>query len=49
MEERVAITGMGVLSSCGLKRETFWANLKRCKSFVDAISRFDASLYPSRL
>ncbi len=49
MTERVAITGIGVVSPAGLKKETFWANLKKCKSFVDEITRFDASLYPSRI
>jgi 3-oxoacyl-[acyl-carrier-protein] synthase II len=49
MKERVAITGMGVVSPAGLKKETFWANLKRGESFVDEITRFDASLYPSRI
>ena len=49
MAERIAITGIGVVSPCGLKKETFWANLKRGTSFIDEISRFDASLYPSRI
>ncbi|MDD3296888.1 MAG: beta-ketoacyl-[acyl-carrier-protein] synthase family protein [Candidatus Omnitrophica bacterium] len=47
--ERIAITGVGVVSPCGMKKETFWANLKRGDSFVDEIKRFDASLYPSRI
>ncbi|MCM8830640.1 MAG: beta-ketoacyl-[acyl-carrier-protein] synthase family protein [Candidatus Omnitrophica bacterium] len=45
----VAITGLGVVSPCGLKKETFWANLKKCQSYIDEIKRFDASLYPSRI
>ncbi len=49
MAERIAITGMGVVSPCGLKKETFWANLKRGESFVDEVTRFDASTYPSRI
>ena len=49
MKERVAITGMGVVAPCGLKKETFWANLKRGKSFIDEVTRFDASKYPSRI
>lgn len=49
MKERVAITGLGVVSPCGLKKETFWAHLKRADSFIDEITRFDASLYPSRI
>jgi len=46
---RVAITGIGIVSPAGLKKETFWANLKNARSFVDKITRFDASLYPSRI
>ena len=49
MKERIAVTGIGVVSPCGLKKETFWANLKRGASFIDKIERFDASLYPSRI
>ncbi|MCM8774360.1 MAG: hypothetical protein NC820_06475 [Candidatus Omnitrophica bacterium] len=45
----IAISGIGVISPCGLKKETFWANLKKCQSFVDEINRFDATLYPSRI
>lgn len=47
--ERIAITGIGVVSPCGLKKETFWANLKRGSSFIDEVTRFDAALYPSRM
>ncbi|MCP4653401.1 MAG: beta-ketoacyl-[acyl-carrier-protein] synthase family protein [Candidatus Omnitrophica bacterium] len=49
MKERIAITGMGVVSPAGLKKETFWANLKSGRSFVDEVTRFDATLYPSRI
>lgn len=49
MSQRVAITGIGVVSPCGLKKETFWANLKKCDSFISEIKRFNASLYPSRI
>ena len=49
MNERVAITGVGVVTPCGMKKETFWANLRRGGSFVDEITRFDSSHYPSRI
>jgi len=49
MAESIAITGVGIVSPAGLKKETFWANLKRGASFVDEITRFDANLYPSRI
>lgn len=45
----IVITGLGVVSPCGLKKETFWANLKKAQSYIDEIKRFDASLYPSRI
>ncbi|MGC8867994.1 MAG: beta-ketoacyl synthase N-terminal-like domain-containing protein, partial [Elusimicrobiales bacterium] len=46
---KIAITGIGVVSSAGLKKETFFANLKRAISFIDKIERFDASKYPSHI
>jgi 3-oxoacyl-[acyl-carrier-protein] synthase II len=49
MKERVAVTGIGLVSPAGLKKETFWANLKAGRSFVDEIKRFDAQLYPSKI
>jgi len=49
MSQRIAITGMGVVSAAGLKKETFWAHLKRGASCIDEIKRFDSSLYPSRI
>lgn len=48
-KERIAITGLGVVSPAGLKKETFWANLKNSRSFIDEIRRFDTSLYPVRI
>jgi len=49
MQERIAITGMGVVSPAGMKKQTFWANLKSGRSFVDEVTRFDSALYPSRI
>jgi len=49
MKQSVAITGIGVVAPAGLKKETFWANLKRGKSFIDEVTRFDASKYPSHI
>ncbi len=49
MKQRIAVTGIGVISPAGLKKETFWANLKAGRSFIDEIKRFDSSLYPSRI
>lgn len=47
--KKVAVVGIGVVSSAGLNKNTFWANVKNARSFVDPIERFDASLYPSRI
>jgi len=47
--ERVAIVGLGVISSAGLNKNSFWANVKNGRSFVDPIERFDSALYPSRI
>ena len=49
METKIAITGMGVVSPSGMKKNTFWANLKSGRSFVDEITRFDSTLYQSRV
>ncbi|MCF7873947.1 MAG: beta-ketoacyl-[acyl-carrier-protein] synthase family protein [Candidatus Omnitrophica bacterium] len=49
MKEKVAITGLGVVSPCGLKKETFWANLKKEESFIEEIKRFDSKNYPSHI
>lgn len=49
MNERVAITGIGVVAAAGRKKETFWAHLRKGMSFIDQILRFDASRYPSRI
>jgi 3-oxoacyl-[acyl-carrier-protein] synthase II len=49
MKEKVAITGLGVVSPCGLKKETFWANLKKGESFIEEIKRFNSKNYPSHI
>ncbi|MCF7917274.1 MAG: beta-ketoacyl-[acyl-carrier-protein] synthase family protein [Candidatus Omnitrophica bacterium] len=49
MKKKVAITGLGVVSPCGLKKETFWANLKKGESFIEEVKRFDSGNYPSRI
>jgi 3-oxoacyl-[acyl-carrier-protein] synthase II len=49
MENKIAITGMGVVSPAGMKKNTFWANLKSGRSFIDEITRFDSTLYQSRV
>lgn len=47
--EKIAITGLGVISPSGIDKRAFWANIKSGRSAVEKIERFDASLYPSRI
>ncbi|HNX69156.1 MAG TPA: beta-ketoacyl-ACP synthase II [Candidatus Omnitrophota bacterium] len=42
---RVVITGLGVVSSIGFGKETFWQNLSHGKSGVSMISAFDTSAF----
>ena len=46
---RIAITGIGVVSTFGVGRETFWDNVRRGISGTRAITQFDASTYPCRV
>ncbi|MDD5568477.1 MAG: beta-ketoacyl-[acyl-carrier-protein] synthase family protein [Candidatus Omnitrophica bacterium] len=47
--ERIAITGIGIVSPSGINKRQFWANIKAGRSFIKEITRFDASLYPSHI
>ncbi|MBU4468560.1 MAG: beta-ketoacyl-[acyl-carrier-protein] synthase family protein, partial [Candidatus Omnitrophica bacterium] len=47
--EKIAITGMGVVSPSGIGKRQFWANIKSGRSFIKKITRFDASLYPAHI
>ena len=47
--DKIAITGIGVVSPSGIGKRQFWANIKSGRSFIKKITRFDASLYPSRI
>src|SRR3989338_3253014 len=47
--EKIAITGLGVVSPSGIDKRVFWANLKAGHSMINRIERFDASLYPSHV
>lgn len=47
--ERIAVTGLGIVSPSGIGRRQFWANLKAGRSFIKRITRFDASRYPSHI
>jgi len=47
--EKIAITGIGVVSPSGIGKRQFWANIKSGRSFIKKITRFDASKYPSHI
>jgi len=47
--EKIAITGLGIISPSGIEKRVFWSNIKAGRSAVEKIERFDASLYPSRI
>lgn len=49
MNNRVVITGMGVLSPLGLDAESSWAALLAGQSGVARITRFDATDFPSQI
>lgn len=46
---KVAVTGIGIVAPPGIGKRQFWANVKAGRSFVDKITRFDASRYPSHI
>ncbi|MFA5063104.1 MAG: beta-ketoacyl-[acyl-carrier-protein] synthase family protein [Candidatus Omnitrophota bacterium] len=47
--DKIAITGIGIVSPSGINKRQFWANIKSGRSFVKEITRFDASKYPSHI
>ncbi len=49
MNERIAITGVGVVSTFGVGRQTYWDNIRRGVSGTRAITEFDASTYPCQV
>ena len=46
---RVAITGIGAVTPIGITREALWNGLRARKSAVREVSRFDASIFKSRI
>jgi len=49
MKKRVAITGLGVVSSIGNDVNSFWAALKAGKSGIGPVTRFDASRLDAKI
>jgi len=47
--EKIAITGIGIVSPSGIDKRKFWANIKAGRSAIEKITRFDASKYPSHI
>lgn len=45
----IVITGIGVISSLGVGRETFWANCKKAKTGIEEITTFDTSPFRSNI
>ena len=48
-KQRVVITGLGVLSPVGIGKEAYWQALLRGQSGIDRLTRFDPSLYDSKI
>ena len=46
---KIAITGLGVVTPSGIDQRKFWANVKAGRSAVEKITRFDAERYPSHV
>jgi 3-oxoacyl-[acyl-carrier-protein] synthase II len=49
MNQRVVVTGMGVISPVGISKDTFWQALLDGKSGIETITRFDVSEYPAKI
>ena len=48
-ENRVVVTGMGIVSPCGIGLDAYWDSLIHCKSGIGPITRFDASDFPVKI
>ena len=49
MKRRTVITGLGILTSIGNNKKTFWENLINGKSGIGLITRFDTSDFSSKI
>ncbi len=49
MEQRVVVTGMGVISPVGNQLEELWDSLLNGKSGIDYITQFDTTEYPVKI
>lgn len=48
-KKRVVITGVGVIAPNGNDKKTFWENLKKGRSAIGKITRFDTSGYSTQI
>ena len=48
MDQRVAVTGVGILTPIGIGVDAFWTGLLAGRSGVGPIGHFDASGLPAR-
>lgn len=46
---RVVVTGMGIVSPCGIGVDPYWDAIINCKSGIGPITRFDASDFPVKI
>ncbi|MFH2012148.1 MAG: beta-ketoacyl-ACP synthase II [Pseudomonadota bacterium] len=49
MKRRVVITGLGVIAPNGIGKDAFWDALKKGKSGIKKVTRFDVSSYPTKI
>jgi 3-oxoacyl-[acyl-carrier-protein] synthase II len=49
MDRRVAVTGLGVITSIGNDKKTFWDNLIAGKSGITQVTRFDVTDYSTKI
>ena len=49
MGEKIAVTGIGIVTPSGIGKRQFWANLKAGRCFIKEITRFDSSKYPAHI
>jgi len=47
--KRVVVTGLGVISGCGIGADDFWQACLEGKSSLDKVKRFDISAYPCQI
>ena len=49
MMDKIAVTGIGIVTPSGIGKRQAWANIKSGRSFIKEITRFDASKYPAHI